>query len=154
MAANSPAYPRVDFDAEKTKLKLSMEIPADPMRISDVVEGVMQMVSAMACSRGHEGEIGLALQEAMANAVIHGAGKDPNKKVSCRVSCEEDHGMLIVVSDPGDGFDLQNLPDPHTAENLYSDHGRGIYLINRLMDQVEFKRGGAEIHMRKSFKAE
>ena len=152
MSADSPVLPRVDFDSGSLTLRLAMEIPADPNRITEVVEGVMKVVGAMECSHGHEGEIALALQEAMANAVIHGAGRDPNKTVACRVACEEDRGMLIVVSDPGDGFDLTQVADPLKAENLYSDHGRGIYLINRLMDEVEFKRGGAEIHMRKVLK--
>ncbi|MGH9643664.1 MAG: ATP-binding protein, partial [Terriglobales bacterium] len=71
------------------------------------------------------------------------------KTIECRVACDEAHGMLIVVADPGDGFDPVQVANPLLAENLYSSHGRGIFLINRLMDQVEFKRGGTEIHMRK-----
>ena len=129
-----------------------MEFPADMARLSELVDGIMQVVGAMECACGHEGEIDLALREALANAVIHGAGKDPSKMVECRVACEEQHGMLIVVSDPGDGFDPAKVADPLHAENLYSDHGRGIFLINRLMDAVEYKRGGTEIHMRKFLK--
>ena len=149
MAANSPAVPHIDFDSDSLKLRLKMEFPADMERLSEVVDGIMQVVSAMECACGHEGEIDLALREALANAVIHGAGSDPGKTVECRVACEEQHGMLIVVSDPGDGFDPAQVADPLHGENIYSDHGRGIFLINRLMDQVEYKRGGTEIHMRK-----
>ena len=149
MAANSPALPHIDFDSDSLKLRLKMEIPADTAHVDEVVVGIMKMVSAMECACGHEHEIELALQEALANAVVHGAGNDPEKKVELRVACEEEHGMLIIVADPGYGFDPAQVPDPQLAENLYSSHGRGIYLINRLMDHVEFKRGGAEIHMRK-----
>ena len=152
MSAGSPALPHIDFDSDNLKLRLQTEVPADPAHISEVVSGIMKMISAMECACGHEYEIELALQEAMVNAVIHGAQNDPEKKVACKVACEEEHGMLIVVSDPGDGFDPAQVPDPLRAENLFSNHGRGIYLINRLMDKVEFKRGGAEIHMRKFHK--
>ena len=149
MSAGSPSLPRMDFDSDSLKLKLDMEFPADREHVTDIVDGVMKMVKAMECACGHEPQIELALQEALANAVVHGAENDPEKKVCCKVACDEARGMLIVVSDPGDGFDPTKVADPLRAENLYSDHGRGIFLINRLMDQVEFKRGGTEIHMRK-----
>jgi serine/threonine-protein kinase RsbW len=56
---------------------------------------------------------------------------------------------LIVVRDPGPGFRPDSLPNPVVGENLFSSHGRGIYMINQLMDEVSFRRGGTEIHMRK-----
>src|SRR3954470_1528096 len=149
MSAGSHSLPRIDFDSDSLKLKLDMEFPADREHVTDVVDGIMKMVKAMDCACGHEQQIELALQEALANAVVHGAENDPEKKVCCKVACDEARGMLIMVSDPGDGFDPTKVADPLRAENLYSDHGRGIFLINRLMDQVEFKRGGTEIHMRK-----
>ncbi len=152
MAALSPAPPRIDFDSDALQFRLQMTFPADPSRVDSVVGSIMKMISAMECARGHEGQIELALSEALANAVIHGAGNDPSKSIQCRVACEEQHGMLIVVSDPGDGFDPTKVTDPLQAENLYFSHGRGIFLINRLMDQVEFRHGGTEIHMHKHFK--
>ena len=149
MTASSPSIPHIDFDSERLKLKLKMTIAADRERVTEVVDGIMNMVRAMECACGQENNIQLALQEALANAVVHGAQADPHKCIECRVACDEARGMLVVVTDPGDGFDPANIPDPLLAENLFSNHGRGIFLINRLMDQVEFKRGGAEIHMRK-----
>lgn len=149
MTAGSPSFPHIDFNSETLKLRLKMDIPADRDRVTDVVEGIMKMVRAMDCACGHENDVELSLQEALANAIVHGAHGDRNKMVECRVACDDAHGMLVVVADPGDGFDPAQVPNPLLAENLYSSHGRGIYLINRLMDQVEFKGGGTEIHMRK-----
>ena len=152
MAADPAPTPQIDFDANSVDVRLNVSFPADPARLADMVSAIMVVVGAMHCADGHEQEIELALHEAVANAVKHGAGSDPAKSVNCTVACEEKHGMLIVVSDPGNGFDPQNVPNPLIGENLYSDHGRGIYMINRLMDQVEYKKGGTEIHMRKFFK--
>ena len=149
MDASSPSFPHIDFNSDNLKLRLKMDISADPEHVTDVVEGIMKVVRAMQCACGQESDVELALQEALANAVIHGAGGDRNKTIECRVACDDAHGMLIIVTDPGDGFDPLKVANPLLAENLYSSHGRGIYLINRLMDQVEFKRGGTEIHMRK-----
>ena len=57
--------------------------------------------------------------------------------------------MLIVVRDPGEGFDPASVPSPIEGQRIYESHGRGIFLINHLMDSVEFRRGGTEITMRK-----
>jgi serine/threonine-protein kinase RsbW len=58
--------------------------------------------------------------------------------------------MLIIVSDPGQGFDPATVLSPIVGQRLYSEHGRGLYLINQLMDQVWFSNGGTQIHMLKS----
>jgi serine/threonine-protein kinase RsbW len=89
------------------------------------------------------------LTEALANAVVHGAKSDPSKIVECDVACDDKHGILIVVRDPGPGFDPSKIADPCQGENIYSNHGRGIYLINQLMDEVKFHKNGTEIHMLK-----
>ena len=51
--------------------------------------------------------------------------------------------------DPGPGFDPRLIPSPVRGQNLFRHHGRGIYLINQLMDEVSFERGGTEIRMLK-----
>ena len=65
------------------------------------------------------------------------------------MECDPESGMLIVVRDPGSGFDPAEVPSPVVGERLFADHGRGIYLINHLMDEVRYERGGTEIWMRK-----
>jgi serine/threonine-protein kinase RsbW len=107
----------------------------------------------MKCAEGNEYQIELALREALANAIVHGCDNDPNKKVECCVACTESSDIVIVVRDPGQGFALTDVPNPLAGENLHSTHGRGIYLINQLMDEVSFERNGAEIRMRKSASA-
>jgi len=97
---------------------------------------------------GKEWEIRLALEEALLNAIEHGCGGDPAKEVQCSVLCDQERGMLIVVRDPGPGFNPASVPSPIVGQNLYAARGRGIYLINQLVDQVRFERGGTEIHMR------
>jgi anti-sigma regulatory factor (Ser/Thr protein kinase) len=51
------------------------------------------------------------------------------------------------VRDPGTGFTPESIPSCTVGENVYSNHGRGIFLINQLMDKVEFRKNGTEIHM-------
>ena len=130
--------------------KLDVTIPADPSTISGVVDGVMQIAREMKCAEGTEYQIELALREALANAIVHGCKNDSSKRVECCVVCTGSSDVVIVVRDPGEGFMPSDVPNPLTKENLHSTHGRGIYLINQLMDEVSFERNGAEIRMRKA----
>jgi serine/threonine-protein kinase RsbW len=122
---------------------------ADVAAISPVVSWVMRLVGELDYAKGKEFEIEMALREALANAILHGCKSDPEKKVECTVAADRERGILIVVRDPGQGFDPQSLPMPTDESSLVSDHGRGIYLINQLMDEVKHERNGSEIHMRK-----
>ena len=141
--------PRCEFEAKNLLLRLETTIPADTGAISPVVDGVMRIVQQMGCAAGKEMEIETALREALANAIIHGCNRDRRKKVQFCIACDEARGMLIVVRNPGKGFDVATIPNPTVGQNLFESHGRGIYLINQLMDEVRFERGGTEIHMRK-----
>jgi len=139
-----------EFHTDKLLIKLDVTFKADIDAISPIVDTVLETASRMGCAKGHEMEIELALREALANAIKHGAGGDPSKEVRCCVACDESRGMLIVVSDPGKGFDPATVPSCLHGEQLFSDHGRGLYLINQMMDQVWFSKGGTQINMVKS----
>ncbi len=136
-----------NFEADKLILKLSVTLAADKDCVDPVVQGIMQLVKQMPCAAGKEEAVQLALNEALANAVVHGAQADPTKFIECDVACDESRGMLIIVRDPGKGFDPASIPSPVVGQNVYSEHGRGIYLINQLMDEVKFLKNGAEIRM-------
>lgn len=146
---STPLHERCEFDPDKLALQIDVKLNADVKRITPVVTQVMEMARQAGCARGKEFEVETALREALANAVRHGCCHDDTKEVRCQVVCDMERGMLIVVSDPGDGFDPATVASPLEGENLYRDSGRGIYLINRLMDEVRFERGGTEIHMLK-----
>jgi serine/threonine-protein kinase RsbW len=139
--------PEYDFDPAKLDLRVRVTLAADRKSVDPVVAEVMEAVRAMKCVDGKEDSIELALSEALANAVVHGAKEDPSKIVECLVACDEQRGILIIVRDPGEGFDPKRIPTCTMGENLYSNHGRGIFLINQLMDEVKFSRNGTEIHM-------
>jgi serine/threonine-protein kinase RsbW len=148
-APDSPEQPipEKDFDPDKLALLLRVTLAADRRAVDPVVEEVMAVVRKMKGVDGKDDAIELSLHEALANAVIHGAKEDPTKTVECLVSSDEERGILIVVRDPGTGFTPEAIPSCTMGENVYSNHGRGIFLINQLMDKVEFRKNGTEIHM-------
>ena len=115
-------------------LKLSVTLGGDKNCVDPVVQGIMLLVRQMHCAQGKEEAIQLALNEALANAVVHGAKADPSKSIECRVSCDESRGVLIVVRDPGKGFDPATVPSPVVGDNVFSEDRR------RVEDPVEQER--------------
>lgn len=143
------ADPTAGRGAEQAQVRLELTFPAEANRIAGVAERVVEIARAVHCSSGKELEIGLAVTEALANAVKHGCHNDPTKNVYLRLSTEPSGAIIIVVRDPGEGFNPGSVPDPRVGEGLHSDHGRGLHMIRQFMDEVRFERGGTEIHMRK-----
>lgn len=144
-----PSPTKAEFDSAKLLLRFEVDIPAKVEAISPIVDHVMKVAGSIDCGKGNEFAIETALREALANAVVHGCKRDPSKQIQCSVYCDEKGGILIVVRDPGPGFDPTCLPSPTQGQQIFAEHGRGVYLINQLMDDVEYRRGGTEIHMRK-----
>lgn len=138
-----------EFDAHRLNRRLSAVIAADTDAIALFIDQVMGLLREGQTADGKEFEIEMALREALANAVLHGCKSDPDKRVECTVACEESGGILIIVRDPGNGFDPLSVQSPLVGENILADHGRGIFLMNMLMDEVRWERGGTEIHLRK-----
>jgi serine/threonine-protein kinase RsbW len=135
------------LNSEQSDL-LDLSMPASTGEISFVTDAISKKLNDLNVPIEKQLEIGLAVQEALANAVVHGCQNDASKKVRCQVRRDSKEGrILIIVTDPGPGFDPAELADPKRPESLYADHGRGVYLIRQLMDEVHFDKRGTEIKM-------
>jgi serine/threonine-protein kinase RsbW len=145
----SSDHPDLELDVENLIVRLELTIPGKVQEIPAIVKKIMAQLRQMKCAEGEEHHIELVLNEALANAVVHGCQEDPSHTVQIAVGCDEDRGVVIVVRDPGEGFDPKEVPSPVIGEQLFASHGRGIYLINQLMDHVRYRRGGTELWMRK-----
>jgi anti-sigma regulatory factor (Ser/Thr protein kinase) len=129
--------------------QINMVIPADPAAIASVTDGVLGVLRNKAWPEDKAIEVELALQEALANAIRHGCKGDRSKRIQCCVTHDESGEVVIMIRDPGTGFDVASVPSPLEGENIFRPSGRGIYLINQLMDEVRFADEGREIRMRK-----
>lgn len=145
---SSKPLTRCEFDHANLLVKLDETLPGDVNAVSPVIQRIMAIIKKMGCAADREFEIELALREALANAIVHGIAQDASKEVQCCVACDHTRGILIVVRDPGPGFDPASIPSPIVGQNIFATGGRGIYLINQLVDEVCFEKGGTEIHMR------
>lgn len=88
----------------------------------------------------------VGITEALANAMLYGNGRDPEKYVRVEVSLDSIRIALRVI-DEGAGFDPDRVPDPTLPENLHRSSGRGLFLIRQLMDEVEFSGSGNAIRL-------
>jgi anti-sigma regulatory factor (Ser/Thr protein kinase) len=129
--------------------QFTMTIPADPAAIPILTDGVVEVLEEKYWPKQDVLAVQLALQEAVANAIRHGCRDDASMHVQCSVSCDESGEVVIVVRDPGSGFDPGAIADPLDSANILKPSGRGIFLINELMDHVQFADGGREVQMRK-----
>ncbi len=129
--------------------EFTMTIPADPSAIPAVVDGVNAVLVQKGWPEEQIMEIELALQEAIANGIRHGCRGDSTKQVQVIVNITAAGEVLITVRDPGQGFDPSQVANPLAPENMLKPSGRGIFLINGLMDDVQFADGGRELQMKK-----
>lgn len=130
-------------------IELRQLLPSTVAVISPFVDQLMRFVLKFRNADGSENDIEMALHEALANAVIHGNGENSSRHVDVKCRCYMDGEIVITVRDEGHGFDTSAVPDPTVRENLLFTHGRGIYLMKTLMDEVSFEDGGAVLIMTK-----
>jgi len=86
------------------------------------------------------------LNEAVTNAIVHGNKLNPAKLVIVNVEVDPKRATW-TITDEGDGFDYNHLPDPTAEENLESLTGRGVFIIKHLADQCVFNAKGNEVEL-------
>ena len=128
--------------------EFSERIPSDTARGREVQE---QIVSGME-QRGFPPRdvfgVRLALEEALVNAIKHGNRMDPDKSVQIDWTLSE-AGVRVVIEDEGEGFDVNDVPDPTDDENLDKPGGRGIMLMRSFMSVVEYNDSGNRLTLEK-----
>jgi len=134
-------------------IELRQSLPSKVAGISPFADQLMRFILKFRSADGTEADIEIALHEALANAVIHGNGENSCKRIYVECRCYMDGEVSITVRDEGRGFDSSAVLDPTFLENLLFTHGRGIYLMKMLMDEVSFEEGGRVVVMRKKSNA-
>ena len=90
------------------------------------------------------GNIMVAVIESVNNAIVHGNQSDKEKNVQLSAQFDAD-SISFKITDEGNGFDVNTLPDPTSPENLEKTGGRGIFLMKHLSDEVAFENDGRQV---------
>jgi serine/threonine-protein kinase RsbW len=92
------------------------------------------------------GNVLIATLEAANNAIVHGNKLNENVDVAVKAFCD-DKRINIIVEDKGFGFDYKNIPDPTAPENIENVTGRGIFLMEKLSDEIIFEKNGSIVKL-------
>ena len=126
---------------------VTLRLPSDVTCIEEAVERVTRH-----CLAGHDAphktrfRLQVVLSEALSNAIVRGNQEDHGKWVHVRAELGAD-AIRLVVTDEGPGFNPASVPEPIRPEQLDEANGRGLYLIQKLVDDVRFNQQGNSICM-------
>lgn len=111
------------------------------------VEKLVDEVST-ACSMSSEvyGNVLIATIEAANNAILHGNKLDEKKDVNISFKWNKSQ-LVLIVTDQGKGFNFRNVPDPTAPSNVEKVNGRGVFLMEKLSDNITFKENGRKVSL-------
>jgi serine/threonine-protein kinase RsbW len=92
------------------------------------------------------GNILISIVEAANNAMLHGNKLDEKKSVEMDFVVN-DKKLVVTIKDHGPGFDFNNIPDPTSPENIEKINGRGVFLMQRLSDEIHFHENGSKVEL-------
>ncbi len=124
-----------------------IKIPSKLEDISMVESQVENLKAKLNIDDAIYGNMMLAVVEAVTNAITHGNHYAPDKQVTFQ-TYKNTRSLKFMISDEGEGFDPNRVPDPTLPENLEKPCGRGVYLIKHLADLVVFHDKGRTIELR------
>jgi serine/threonine-protein kinase RsbW len=125
----------------------SITINSDIEKLKVVETLVDRLSKKLGVSDEVYGKILISTVEAVNNAILHGNKGDISKMVTVNISADG-NVLDITVTDEGEGFEYGNLPDPTDPKNIENLHGRGVFLMRRLADSIEYNTSGNEVKMR------
>jgi serine/threonine-protein kinase RsbW len=124
--------------------KVSIESKISKMGI---VENMIDTITHDAgINRDNYGKILISTMEAVNNAIIHGNKSDEKKIVEIEILLIKNI-IQITITDQGKGFKPEDVPDPTKPENIESINGRGVFLMKKLADKIEFNKKGNSVKM-------
>jgi len=92
------------------------------------------------------GKILISTVEAVNNAILHGNKGDASKMVTVNFTADG-NTFDVTVTDQGEGFKYDTLPDPTDPANIENLHGRGVFIMRSLADAIEYNDSGNEVKM-------
>ena len=122
-------------------MRKDLSIPADLGNLRLVEKAIDELSMELDLSDEVYGNVLVATMEATNNAIIHGNNSDPEKMVRIEMLMEK-RELKVHIEDQGQGFDYSTVPDPTAPENLEKINGRGIFLMERLSDEILYLENG------------
>lgn len=135
--------------ASEASIQKSTVISNDTQAAEFLCQQLLGEVSAKGFGAEDIFGIHLGLEEAFINAIKHGNKNAKNKQISIEYLITDDR-FEITITDEGNGFEPESVPDPRSEENLYKISGRGMLLMRSYMDIIEYNKKGNSVRMVKN----
>lgn len=132
--------------ASKAPINCSLVVESKSSAVVDVCKQILAKLKENNFDKDDIFAVHLTLEEAFLNAVKHGNKMDPTKKVKVDYSVDADK-VAISITDEGNGFQPDDVPDPRFGSGLYQPGGRGLLLMNSYMDMVRYNERGNSVYM-------
>ncbi len=126
--------------------RIVFKMPSEIRHMDGVLYYLNERMLKLGIVRSDDSEVLIALDEAIVNAIKHGNKCDPRKAVHIVAEFSSD-GARFTISDEGVGFVREDVPDPRDPCRLLEPNGRGLLLINHIMDEVCFNQMGNQLEM-------
>lgn len=133
-------------------MKLSKRLDSKIELVQPFIRTVIDNLQHESLSDDDIFHIKLVLEEALINAIKHGNKLHPQLFVDVSINASHDR-LEIVITDQGEGFDPNKVPDPTQEAQLSKTSGRGVFLIKKVMDEVQYFDEGRSVRMVKKIKA-
>ena len=135
-----------------TQALIDQDFPSTLESVDLAEESVQHVVEQAGFDEDEQHRIGMAFRECMVNAVVHGNRYNRKKQVHVRVAKTSER-FTIQITDQGEGFEVQQVPDPLDETNLLRHSGRGLFLMGAFMDDVKVRKvepSGTEVTLVKN----
>ena len=126
--------------------RIVFKMPSEIRHLDGVLYYLNERMLKLGIVRSEDSEVLIALDEAIVNAIKHGNKCDPRKAVHIVAEFSSD-GARFTIRDEGAGFVREDVPDPTDPCRLLEPNGRGLLLINHIMDEVCFNQSGNQLEM-------
>jgi serine/threonine-protein kinase RsbW len=132
--------------ASEAPIRSSAVVESRPSALTEPCRQILAALRERGFTQDDVFGVHLALEEAFLNAVKHGNNMDPAKKVTIEYVVDREK-VEMWMTDEGEGFDPNSVPDPRVGDNLFRPEGRGLLLIRAYMHSAEYNDRGNALHM-------
>jgi serine/threonine-protein kinase RsbW len=122
-------------------------MPSRRASVAPTVERILEAVADAGLDDGQRDDLAVAVAEALSNAAVHGNRLHQETRVIIGVEVTPGEGAVVEIRDSGPGFDQAALADPTHPARLLTPGGRGVFLMRRLVDQIEYNAAGNQVRL-------
>lgn len=126
---------------------LSFDMPSRKEAVAPATERVVEAARLACLPEERHTDLAVAVAEALSNAALHGNRGQPAALVHVRVRACPHRCLEVEVEDAGPGFSHEGVVDPTGAEHVLRPGGRGVFLMRRLTDRLEYNLRGNRVRL-------